>query len=66
MTRTSAVPAPWPAAPSEPSLDELLHDPLLHLILRRDRLTLGALTALLARERRRLDRPFASMLPKAA
>ncbi|MBS7537486.1 hypothetical protein KHC27_01285 [Ancylobacter lacus] len=38
----------------EPTLDEILADPIVALILRRDGLTAGAVRARLDRERRRL------------
>lgn len=38
----------------EPTLDEILADPIVGLILRRDGLTVGAVRAKLDRERRRL------------
>lgn len=49
----------------EPSLDEILSDPLVGLILRRDGLTAGVVRAHLERERRRLHAGM-SMLRQAA
>ena len=53
---TPASPAPrrQTAAPVEPSLGDLLGDPLLHLVLRRDGLTPDTVARLLEGERRRL------------
>ncbi len=42
---------------NEPTLDEIFADPLVALILRRDRLTPGAVRAQLDRERHRLAGP---------
>lgn len=52
------------SALGEPTLDEILADPIVGLILRRDGLTAGAVRVRLDRERRRLAR--ASALPRAA
>jgi hypothetical protein len=41
----------------EPTLDEIFADPLVGLILRRDRLTAGSVRAQLDRERHRLAGP---------
>lgn len=48
----------------EPTLDEILSDPIVGLILRRDGLTAAVVRGRLDRERRRLSRPPA--LPCAA
>ncbi|WGD30545.1 hypothetical protein AncyloWKF20_01500 [Ancylobacter sp. WKF20] len=51
----------------EPTLDEILADPIISLILRRDGLTAGAVRATLDRERRRLaSRGSAPVLRRAA
>ncbi|MDR6953114.1 hypothetical protein J2X65_002475 [Ancylobacter sp. 3268] len=50
---------------SEPTLDEILADPLVGLILRRDGLTPGVVRVKLDRERRRLARSGPA-LPRAA
>ncbi|GLK84819.1 hypothetical protein [Ancylobacter defluvii] len=50
---------------SEPSLDEILADPLVGLILRRDGLTPGVVRVKLDRERQRLARS-GHALPRAA
>jgi hypothetical protein len=44
----------WADAHVEPSIDEILADPIIHLVLRRDGLTAGAVKACLDQERRRL------------
>lgn len=51
----------------EPTLDEILADPLVGLILRRDGLTAGTVRARLDRERRRIAaRASAPALARAA
>lgn len=54
------------ATRDEPTLDEILADPIVGLILRRDGLTAGAVRVKLDRERRRLARVGAPVLPRAA
>ncbi|QJP16369.1 hypothetical protein G3545_23670 [Starkeya sp. ORNL1] len=44
----------WADAHVEPSIDDILADPIIHLVLRRDGLTPGAVKARLDQERRRL------------
>ena len=52
---------------TEPTLDEILADPIVELILRRDGLTASAVQARLDRERRRLaSRRSPPALPRAA
>ena len=52
---------------AEPTLDDILADPLVALILRRDGLTVSAVRARLDRERRRLaERGGAPILRRAA
>lgn len=48
---------PQPDAPpqtDEPSLDDMFADPIFHLLLRRDRLTVPDVKGVIARARRRL------------
>ena len=47
----------WATAGIEPRLSELLSDPILHLVLRRDRLTLADVHAAVGTARARLGRP---------
>jgi hypothetical protein len=44
----------WAGASAEPSIDDILSDPIVHLVLRRDGLTASAVKARLDSERRRL------------
>lgn len=46
--------AAWADAHVEPSIDDILSDPIVGLVLRRDGLTPGAVKARLDEERRRL------------
>ncbi|HKO10304.1 MAG TPA: hypothetical protein VJ487_21545 [Alphaproteobacteria bacterium] len=53
----AAAPAPWHQAwreaGKEPGLREVLADPLVHLVMRRDGVTLSQLEAVLARAKER-------------
>ena len=53
----AAAPAPWHQAwreaGKEPGLREVLADPLVHLVMRRDGVTLAQLEAVLARAKER-------------
>jgi hypothetical protein len=53
----AAAPAPWHQAwreaGKEPSLREVLADPLVHLVMRRDGVTLAQLEAVIARAKER-------------
>jgi hypothetical protein len=44
----------WTGSPVEPSIDDILSDPIIRLVLRRDGLTVGTVRAQLDKERRRL------------
>lgn len=44
----------------EPSVEDLMRDPIVHLILRRDRITPADTWAVVTNARRRLHRPRAS------
>jgi hypothetical protein len=48
-------------AAGEPRLDEILADPIVALVLKRDRLDVGAVAATLGREQRRLARAIAAV-----
>ena len=47
----------WETAGTEPRLSELLADPILHLVLRRDRITLTQVEAAVRAARERLHGP---------
>lgn len=65
--RLSHTPPVAAAFAAEPTLDDILADPLVALILRRDGLTVSAVRARLDRERRRLaEQGGASALRRAA
>lgn len=65
--RLSHTPPVAAAFAAEPTLDDILADPLVALILRRDGLTVSAVRARLDRERRRLaEQGAASALRRAA
>lgn len=51
---------------AEPSIDDILSDPIVRLVLRRDRLTVGAVRAQLDKERRRLGFLSGMTLDRAA
>jgi len=46
--------AAWSSAGLEPTLDELLHDPIVELLMRRDRISRQAILRAMARARRQL------------
>jgi len=50
-----AVQAAWSSAGPEPALDDLLHDPIVELLMRRDRISRQDILRAVQRARQRLE-----------